>query len=105
MVELPKDADGVPIHVGDTVYLDDGSKAVVTCIEIGRGSHGDAFKLFDESFSRLPNYLTHERPDSFGCIADELDLWCNSVFFSKDECAKPHDLAERIRKLADKEGK
>lgn len=27
MVELPKDRDGVPIHIGDTVYLDDGRKA------------------------------------------------------------------------------
>lgn len=24
MVELPKDADGVPIHVGDTVYYTEG---------------------------------------------------------------------------------
>lgn len=29
MVELPKTADGVPIHVGDTVYLDDVRKACV----------------------------------------------------------------------------
>ena len=27
MVELPKDADGVLIHVGDKVYLDDGHMA------------------------------------------------------------------------------
>lgn len=106
MVELPKDADGVPIHVGDTVYLDDGSKAVVTCIKIERGSHGDEFKLLDESFSRLPNYLTHERHDSLKRIADELEgLSVDSMVSDTNlvsSCAL--DLAKRIRRLAEREG-
>ena len=106
MVELPKDRDGRPIHVGDTVYLDDGSKAVVTCIKIERGSHGDEFKLLDESFSRLPNYLTHERHDSLKRIADELEgLSVDSMVGDIDllsSCAL--DLAKRIRRLAEREG-
>ncbi|MDY5003720.1 MAG: hypothetical protein SO057_06230 [Atopobiaceae bacterium] len=36
MVALPKTADGVPIHVGDKVYLDDGRMACVTEIDFKR---------------------------------------------------------------------
>ena len=34
LVELLKDADGIPIHLGDTVYLDDGRKAEVRRIQL-----------------------------------------------------------------------
>lgn len=34
MVELPKDMDLAPIHVGDTVYLEDGHMAKVVRIEL-----------------------------------------------------------------------
>jgi hypothetical protein len=105
LMELPRDRDGVPIHVGDTVYLDDGSKAVVTCIKIERGSHGDEFKLLDESFSRLPNYLTHERPDSWKRIADELEEWSedNRVNGDGEVFERARQFSDRIRKLAERE--
>ncbi|MDD6566395.1 MAG: hypothetical protein PUF11_06395, partial [Parafannyhessea umbonata] len=32
LMELPRDRDGAPIHVGDTVWLDDGQKADVISI-------------------------------------------------------------------------
>lgn len=59
-VELPRDRDGVPIHVGDTVYLDDGRKAEVTRIELSHGGHDIAFSACGNYFSAIaPENFTH----------------------------------------------
>lgn len=102
MVELPKDADGVPIRVGDTVYLESGSKADVKSIEFTKDENSVIFTVRGKGF--LPSHLSHERPDSLERIADELDEWrvaaavdCRIKAMDEDIV---HDLAERIRKLA-----
>ena len=78
MVELPKDADGVPI-------------LTTACRGIKAGFR--------------PSELTHTRPDSWKRIADELEeLSVDSMVGDIDllsSCAL--DLADRIRKLAAKE--
>lgn len=105
MVELPKDADGVPIHVGDEVYTPSGNVANVTSIRfhVMCSFHGGG----GVSTTFFPTDLTHARPDSLERIADELDGWrvaaavdCRIKAMDEDTV---HDLAERIRKLA-KEG-
>lgn len=103
MVKLPKDRDGVPIHVGDTVYLDDGRKAEVRRIQLSERENSIHFDVCGDFFSFWPEHLTHTAHDSFERIADELDAWCNSVDVDGDACDKPRDIVERIRKLA-KEG-
>lgn len=103
MVELPRDRDGVPIHVGDTVYLDDGRKAEVRRIQLSEREDSICFDVCGDFFSFWPEHLTHTAPDSFERIADELDAWCDRVDVDGDACDKPRDLADRIRKLADKE--
>jgi len=108
MVELPKDADGVPIHVGDTVYLEDGCKAEVTRIGIGIGmGEGGIYAIvYGDNFSFRPECSTHERPDGLGCIAREMDEWRFERMRDLDE-VDFDDLglfAERIRKLAEREG-
>lgn len=105
MIELPKDADGVPIHVGDTVYLDDGRMARVTHIELLRNSNSIVCWTSGKYGDHLPSSLTHEHPDSFVRIADELEKWCDSADVDGDACGKPRDLAERIRRLSEKEGR
>ena len=107
LVELPKDADGVPIHVGDTVYMDDGRMAEVYSIKFRNGETNVLCRTssgYSGYVYRLPNKLTHTRPDSWESIADELVEWCNSVDVDGDACDTPRVLAERIRKLAEKEG-
>lgn len=101
MVDLPKDADGVPIHVGDVVYTPSGNVANVTSIRFhvmcsfyGGGGVSTTFS---------PTDLTHARPDSLERIADELEAWCDITDVDGDACGKPRNLADRIRKLA-KEG-
>ena len=95
MVERPRDVDGKPIHVGDTVYVD------CNCFEF----KVDRIELRDHFVSiglappgvhaqKEPSILTHKRPDSLERIADEIEE------ADVDGCI---DWADRIRRLA-KEG-
>ena len=104
MVELPKDADGVPIHVGDVVYLDDGRKAEVTHIDLMWGTSCIACFASGKDHDCFPSGISHTVPDSLERIADELVAWCNSVDVDGDACATPRDIADRIRKLAKEQG-
>lgn len=111
MIELPKDRDGKPIHIGDTVYahgFPDGNGGA-TCEVCSIEFNEDRESSIEITTSgivtyRTPSSLTHERPDSFERIADELDAWCDRVDVDGDACEKPRDIVERIRKLAEKEG-
>lgn len=102
-VELPRDKDWVPIHVGDKVYLEDGRKAEVSRIILGQKKTSIDLWMCDKGcflFSVAQRDITHTAPDSLERIADELVEWCNSVDVYGDVCEKPRDLVERIRKLA-----
>lgn len=105
MAEFPKDRDGVPIHVGDTVYLDDGRKVIVTRISIGTNDDSVISLLANgNKLVRIPWDISHKRPDSWETIADELDEMVDAADSADDTCEKLADLAERIRRLAEKEG-
>ncbi len=108
MVELPKDADGEPIHVGDTVYLDDGCMARVTRIELLRNRTSIVCWTSGKDCDRLPSSLTHERPDSSDSwerIAQDMEDWSddNRVNWISDVSDRAAEFAHRIRKLAKKE--
>ena len=102
MVELPKDADGVPIHVGDTVYgCRSGMKMTIS--ELRMTANG-------WSISTSRGYLTdaevtHTVPDSWERIADELEgLSVDSMVGDIDLLSsRALDLAKRIRRLAAKD--
>ncbi len=102
MVELPKDADGEPIHVGDTVYgCRSGMKMTIS--ELRMTANG---WLISTNRGYLTDAeVTHTRPDSLERIADELEgLSVDSMVGDIDllsSCAL--DLAKRIRRLAKKE--
>lgn len=109
MVELPKDADGEPIHVGDTVYLDDGCMARVTRIELLRNRTSIVCWTRGKDCDRLPSSLTHERhdsSDSWERIAQDMEDWSddNRVNWISDVSDRAAEFAYRIRKLAKKEG-
>ena len=100
LVELPRDRDGVPIHVGDKVYLDDWRMACVTEIDIKREC--EVIYCFDGSKyeAHHPSLTTHERPDSFERIADDLDEVVDAAGKADDMCEMLANFADRIRKLA-----
>ena len=102
---LPLDADGVPIHVGDTVW-DLGDDGEETCVKsITLYPNGVASIAIVGESCVIPTELTHARPDSWERIANELEAWCDDADVDVDACEKPRDLAKRIRRLAEKEDK
>ena len=103
LVELPRDRDGVPIHVGDVVYLDDGRKAEVTHIDLMWGTSCIACFASGKDHDCFPSGISHTVPDSWERIADELDEMVDAASHADDTCEKLSDIALRIRKLA-KEG-
>ena len=104
-VELPKDKGGNPIHVGDTVYLESGSKADVKSIEFSHGEHSIVFTVRGKGFLPSPQYLSHERPDSLERIADDLEEWYTDYRVGgKGSLGFVIESVERIRKLAEKDG-
>lgn len=108
LVELPRDRDGVPIHVGETLYLPSGVKVDVTRIFIGQGEPNIECVEFLKTkflFSRQAKDFTHTTPDSWESIADELEDWSedNRVNGNREVFDRAADLADRIRRLAAKE--
>lgn len=112
MIELPKDADGKPIHVDDLVWLDDGRRACVTEIDIN--DNHVVVDCWDGSkhMACHPSDITRKQPDSWERIADELveakgwrdqngEYNCNISSVSTKTLG---DWADRIRRLAAKEG-
>lgn len=109
MVELPRDMDGLPIHAGDTVYLEDGRKADVSCVHIAQHSTSIDFQTCGDGrifFSIEPKHFAHERPDSWERIAKDLEDWSddNRTNWISDVFDRSAEFAHRIRKLAEKEG-
>lgn len=113
MVELPRDKDWAPVHLGDTVWsVDDGMEFTVTSITL----YADGAAKVDASCygcdaHTSPKDLTHTNPDSLERIADELEVaekWCDQngdygTGISSIGSPTLHEWADRIRKLA-KEG-
>lgn len=108
------DADGVPIEVGDTVYCDDDPEQLIVdsfddpgCVYITLAKSPNGILYTIE-----PSRLSHECPDSWERIADELEgaeKWCDqngryaTGIVSITE-SKLREWSDRIRKLAKREG-
>ena len=111
MAELPRGKDSKPIRVGETVYGEDGRAWHVEGVVIGRWTEYTespvVYATGDSGQWRnlLPWLLTHERPDSWERIADELERYVN------DSCGEDEidgatastlvDFADRIRRMAE----
>ena len=108
MVEWPLGADKNPIKPSQTVYKaingDDG-EYVVHSLRCSVPGWVALIKRVgtDSSCIVRPDVLTHERPDSWERIADELDEMVDAARSADDGCEKLAGLAERIRKLASRE--
>lgn len=108
MLELPHDRDGVSIHAGDTVWLEDGRKAEVYRIELTKGMETIVCRVDFINVVRilvkLASTLTHERPDSWERVANELEEWSedNRVNGDHEVFNRARDFSERVRKLAAK---
>lgn len=94
-IELPKDADGMPIRIGDKMLLFNGRTAKVYAIGVGLfmvwnpdDRHFDAY---------LANALHHAQPDSWErIIADAV----GNGFTDPDNTEYQRKLVERCKRLA-----
>ena len=112
LMELPRDRDGVPIHVGDTVWdAEDGMEFVVKSVTLYAGDVTKVDAVCAGCHAHVsPDTFSHTRPDSWERIADEFDEWrFEHMHYLVADDLKVDDLndlglfAERIRKLAEKE--
>ena len=108
MLELPHDADGIPIHVWDTVYgRKSGSQMEVRSMSF----NGQWHLTTNKGHISNTSLVAHEMPDSFERIADDIEAaedWRDGdgeygTGVSSVEESTLHDWADRIRKLAKKE--
>lgn len=103
MVELPKDKDGEPIHVGDTVYgFRSGMEMTISELRMT----DDGWSISTSRGYLTDAEVTHAQHDSWERIANELEEWKedNRVNGSDEVFFRAGDLADRIRRLAKKEG-
>lgn len=108
MTELPRDKDGRPVHVGETVYDGDGRAYVVCTLTLNScdGSGQWLVGAEDTDIMFGPKLLTHKCPDSWERIANELDEWRfeHMRYLVADDLNDLGLFAERIRRLAEREG-
>lgn len=109
-VELPKSADG-KIWTGREVCFwtgaTEGDRHEFNSLAYINGG----WCVEDKHWQRYPAVsVWYERPDSFERIADELEAWCDdsdvdgdACDVDGDACDVPRAIADRIRKLAEKE--
>ena len=97
MVELPKDRDGVPIRLGDTMYYCN-SKFPMKILSLS--FDGQWHLTTNKAHIHDTSFVTHERKDSLERIADDIEARLGTGVIDGSTLCK---WVERIRKLAEKE--
>lgn len=103
MVELPLDKDGEVIHVGDTLYDDEGIKIKVC----GFLLHEDDGKILldinanNGSVVMSANELTHKKPVTIASIIEQLRRVINKGYVSAWSNCELCDIADKLEKLGD----
>ena len=105
-VELPTDADGVPIHVGDVMEFSRFDVSYNPAVKVD-GIGAGVFFSFDEKLGRFAqkdaNAYRHVQPDSWErIISDAVILgrqleWADN---SRGDADSERELVERCRRLA-----
>lgn len=104
MLILPKTADDVPIHVGDTAYLEDGREVKIIRFIFEHETPTIICSLDDNpDVVRLSFELWHERPDSLERIVNDIEAFGNEADISDAAVEFLCKIQERIYMLAKKE--
>ena len=101
MVELPRDKDGVPIHIGDTVWCH-GEKRTVKAIKIYETMTRIVYEIPEKLISwSLPEFITHAEPvsdhESIARAIEDITHCLNDAAAS----LKLQDIAMELRKLGE----
>lgn len=103
MIELPLDKNGEVIHIGDTVYDDEGTKIKV-CGFLLREADGKI--LLDINANNRfvvmsANKLTHKKPVTIALLNEQLRHVLDKGQMSAWSMAKLFDIAEQLESLSD----
>lgn len=101
MVELPIDKNGVPIHIGDTVWCS-GEKETVKAIEIRDSEARIHFvvPLGCESWSS-PELITHKKPVTIESLVERFRHVLDKGHMSSWSMAELFDIADKLESLGD----
>ena len=103
MIELPRDKDGEVIHLGDTLYDDDGSKITVRSIRFN-SEYNIVITCDGSDFvcTYLADRLTRKNPVSVQSLSKRmqnvLDEYCFSV--NSDLHTELSNIADQLKELA-----
>lgn len=107
-IELPMDADGEVIHVGDTLH----DRVNDLDLQVEALRFDGQWEIRTGLGYSVPSWFVPVHADSLYRIADELDkwfdkldAWSDGVYVDKNACPELRDFAERIRKLAKEEAR
>lgn len=107
MVELPLDKDGEVIHIGDTLYDDDGAE--ITCYSIRFNGSRDNVVITCESSDFVCTYsadsLTRKNPVSVQSISKRMQGVLEDYLFSVDSDLHTElvSIADQLKELAGKD--
>ena len=103
MAELPLDKDGEVIHVGDTLYDDEGIKIKV-CGFLLREADGKILLDINANNGFVimsANKLTHKRPVTIASVRKQLKHVLDKGEMTSWSMAKLFDIAEQLESLGD----
>lgn len=95
-------ADGRPLREGETIYLTDSPTAFVVD-DIMTRDDGETVVHLEGGAWNLPQYLTHERPDSWERLEEDarrLDIDLNDTTDGYPRMSFCRDLVRRAKALA-----
>lgn len=112
-IELPKDADGVPIHIGDYLHSDENGKDF-PCrgfeLTLMQGVKWWTVECCYDSYSGTSEHVSakschHVKPDSWEAIIEEAASYGDKRWFSGTQGDKAiiAELVERCKRLCEQE--
>lgn len=107
MVELPLDKDGEVIHIGDTLYDDDGAKVTVCSIRFNESRNNVVItcKGSDFVYTYAGDSLTRKNPVSVQSISKRMQDVLEDYLFSVDSNLHTElvSIADQLKELAGKD--
>ena len=101
VMELPRDADGVLIRIGDVLYAAaNGNRVTVGSIGFRHDGTRQVVDKFDDAFYWAPSLLTHTKPDTLETI--EASIRELIMVTKGNALLKIPDLVERIKRMVER---
>lgn len=107
MVELPLDKDGEVIHIGDTLYDDDGAEITVYSIRFNNSENNVVITCEGSDFvcTYSADNLTRKNPVSVQSISERMQGVLEDYLFSVDSDLHTElvSIADQLKELASKD--